>query len=296
MTPVPRSRNRPVRRRLSTWERGSGPRPFVTRARLRRTDGTTFLWDSRTARKTGDADPGSTWWAPRARGWWIGVLFAVGSTCFALGALPAYANLVGTDTANVTFFVGSLFFTAAASMQHKEAADAAARLHHAVTGERPSRWRVLAWSPQRIDWWATTIQFAGTLLFNLSTFAALRAGLDVQQQERQIWAPDLYGSIAFLIASAFAWGEAGHAWLSWRPRSRGWRIAALNLLGSVAFGISALGAYILPTTGALANARAAQVGTFVGAICFLAGGVLLLPERTATDEPDQPDTTPIRGG
>ena len=63
----------------------------------------------------------------------------------------------------------------------------------------------------------------------------------------------------------------------------------MNLLGSVAFGISALGAYILPSTGALANDQAAQVGTFVGAICFLAGGVLLLPERTAT-EPLEPES------
>ena len=58
----------------------------------------------------------------------------------------------------------------------------------------------------RIDWWATTIQFIGTLLFNVSTFAALRAGLDVQQQERRIWVPDLYGSIAFLVASALRLG------------------------------------------------------------------------------------------
>ena len=165
----------------------------------------------------------ASWWAPRARGWWIGVLFAVGSTCFVRGALPPYVDLVGVDAANTTFFIGSLFFTTAASMQHKEAADAAARLHEAVTGERLSRWRVLAWSPQRIDWWATTIQLIGTVMFNVSTFAALRVGLDVQQQQRRVWVPDLYGSIAFLVASAFAWAEAGHAWLSWRPRRTGGR-------------------------------------------------------------------------
>ena len=35
---------------------------------------------------------GSTWWAPRALAWWIGVLFAVGSICFALGSFPPYAT------------------------------------------------------------------------------------------------------------------------------------------------------------------------------------------------------------
>ena len=57
--------------------RGIGPIPRradVARARKRR---------SRL-----NADRGSTSWAPRAIGWWIGILFAVGATCFAVGALP----------------------------------------------------------------------------------------------------------------------------------------------------------------------------------------------------------------
>ncbi|MGZ8898366.1 MAG: hypothetical protein ACXW1Q_08665, partial [Halobacteriota archaeon] len=58
-----------------------------------------------------NAGRGSTWWAPRAIGWWIGILFAVGATCFALGALPGYDSAVGGEDDAVTFFLGSLWFT-----------------------------------------------------------------------------------------------------------------------------------------------------------------------------------------
>jgi hypothetical protein len=39
----------------------------------------------------------------------------VGSACFALGALPGYVSAVGAKPDGVTFFVGSLLFTAAAA-------------------------------------------------------------------------------------------------------------------------------------------------------------------------------------
>jgi hypothetical protein len=40
--------------------------------------------------------------------------------------------------------------------------------------------------------------------------------------------------------------------------------------------------YISPVTGELRNAERANLGTFVGAVCFLIGALLLLPERTET--------------
>ena len=56
--------------------------------------------------------------------------------------------------------------------------------------------------------------------------------------------------------------------------------ATLNLIGSVAFGVSALAAYVNPVTGQLRNEDLASLGTFVGAACFFVGALLLLPERT----------------
>jgi hypothetical protein len=41
--------------------------------------------------------------------------------------------------------------------------------------------------------------------------------------------------------------------------------------------------YINPATGQLHNAERSNLGTFIGAACFLAGALLLLPERTEDD-------------
>ena len=70
------------------------------------------------------------------------------------------------------------------------------------------------------------------------------------------------------------------------PRSWSWWITLLNLLGSIAFGVSAVAGYISPVTGQLRNAERANLGTLVGAICFLVGALLLLPERTEEIDPD----------
>ena len=227
-----------------------------------------------------NADRGSTLWAPRAIGWWIGILFAVGSTCFAVGALPAYLSAVGPEADALTFFVGSLWFTSAAFLQVVESANV-----DDIEGqpEVSSRIRLLASLPRRIDWWATIVQFAGTLFFNGTTFNALRANLTTHQLNRLVWAPDAFGSTCFLIASGLAWFEVCRAVSCWRLRSLPWWITALNLLGSIAFGISAVASFVLPTTGVPINVALVNLGTFVGAGCFFIGAVLLLPERTQTD-------------
>ena len=58
-----------------------------------------------------------------------------------------------------------------------------------------------------------------------------------------------------------------------------WWIGAANMLGSVAFGVSAVAAYVVPATGDVRNAELSNLGTFVGAICFLIGAILLLPSE-----------------
>lgn len=72
--------------------------------------------------------------------------------------------------------------------------------------------------------------------------------------------------------------EVCHGWWRWRPQDIPWRIVALNLAGSIAFQLSALAAFIRPVTGEVANVPVANLGTFVGALCFLTGAVLLIPE------------------
>jgi len=257
-----------------------GPGPFVTHETYRHADGSVVTWESRPHRKHRnllDTGRGSTWWAPGAVAWWIGVLFMVGSACFALGAIPAYADAVGTTTDAITFFVGSIFFTGAALLQYLEVVNA----NSGLAGDRDRRRvQVLAWQPRRIDWWASLVQLAGTVWFNVSTFSALHTNLSAARADRLIWRPDALGSVCFLVASGLAWAEVAHGWLAWRPRSLSWWIAGLNLVGSVAFGASAIASYVVPATGDLRNAELANLGTLVGALCFLVGALLLLPERT----------------
>jgi hypothetical protein len=95
-----------------------------------------------------------------------------------------------------------------------------------------------------------------------------------------VWTPDSLGSICFLVASGLAWAEVSHGLWSWRPRSLSWLITALNLLGSVAFGASAVASYVVSASDQPRNVTLMNLGTFVGALAFLVGAVLLLPERT----------------
>jgi hypothetical protein len=137
---------------------------------------------------------------------------------------------------------------------------------------------IFSWEPSRIDWWSTLIQLVGTLFFNFSTFASI--GI-IFLFNKMVWTPDLFGSVCFLIASFLAWSEANHSLWSWNIKSLSWWISLFNLLGSVAFGISAIGAYISPTTNLTLDPFIMNLGTFIGAICFFIGALLLLPERTS---------------
>jgi hypothetical protein len=48
---------------------------------------------------------------------WMALCFALGSLCSFVGPFPAYANLVGNSADAVTFFVGSILFTAGGALQ-----------------------------------------------------------------------------------------------------------------------------------------------------------------------------------
>jgi hypothetical protein len=221
----------------------------------------------------------TSWWAPHRRGWWIAVLFIVGSLCFAVGSFPPTASLLGS-AAGPVFFIGSIFFTTAAYLQYYEASNEG----DSVTGDDRTN-KLLGLRAQSIGWWATVIQLVGTLFFNVSTFSAL-GDLSTLQEEALVWAPDAFGSVAFLIASGLALVEVcGKLWC-WNPDSREWRIAGINMTGSIAFGISAVGARVILSTGELNNAIVANSFTFIGAVMFLVGAALLIPAASSasTDE------------
>lgn len=186
--------------------------------------------------------------------------FAVGSVFFAVGAVPAYADAVGPVWDAATFFTGSIFFTMAGFIQL------------ALSGRRPPRRN--ATTGQLADWWSAAVQFIGTLLFNVSTFAVFVGARRGTGELSTGWVPDAWGSVCFLVASMLALVAASRRHELWDRHARTWRGTWLNMAGSVAFGAAAVGAYVLPLTGQLVNPRWVNVGTFVGALCFFTAAVL----------------------
>jgi len=208
------------------------------------------------------------WWSPSRISWWIGVLFAIGATCFTVGALPGFVELVGSRADALVFFVGSIFFTTAAALQCRQA----------FVGEDalPARRR-------RLDRWSGAVQLVGTVLFNIDTFRALQTGFSAPGYDRLVWTPDALGSACFLVSGVLAYIAVS------RRRDAEWRIASVNLLGCVAFGIAAVASFFVPSRGSVVSLAAANAFTSFGGLCFLVGAILLLPDASSEPSPSPGD-------
>ena len=182
--------------------------------------------------------------------------FALGSLCFIVGPFPGVVQLVGPGADAVIFFVGSILFTFAASVELRQA-----------TLRRGTRFGADA------TWWSAAVQWIGTLLFNLDTYDAMQTGLSSSQEDRLIWTPDLIGSVCFLVSGALAYRVAARG----AHEGRGWHMAVINLAGCVLFMVSALASYVVPDTGSILALAAANWTTSLGAACFLICAVLLWP-------------------
>jgi hypothetical protein len=90
--------------------------------------------------------------------------------------------------------------------------------------------------------------------------------------------PGRAAAVRALVSGYLAYVEvSGH--LLGRPRrTLESAIATVNLLGCLAFGVSAVASYVAPTTGDERNLAVVNTFTALGALCFLIGAVLLLPE------------------
>lgn len=274
-----------------------GPGPFVTRTMRALEDGRHLVATSRRHRKGLAArvfDPEVSdqvqptqveafrhFWAPARLGWWVAVAFMVGSFHFAVGGWAATwpewtpAVLQSPVVLGWTFFIGSLFFTTAAYLQLLEAANG--DVVHALSPKQPA-WRWFGWKPHNLGWCASAIQLVGTVFFNFNTADAMPAGLDWEQQDLLIWTPNILGCACFLVASALAWVEISGGAASYAPRSASWWSVVLNGLGSIAFQLSALHAFVWPGTPDPNELWLAGFWTFAGALGFLFGSYLLIPE------------------
>jgi hypothetical protein len=201
------------------------------------------------------------------RAWWTGVLFAAGSVCFAVASFASQWASAPRPAIGVTFFAGSIAFTLASYL----ALTATSR------GERRG----------------ALVQLAGTLFFNVSTYAAMQHGFDTRETNLRVWAPDAFGSVCFLVASELALAGICGRWACRRPKSKAWRIAALNMLGSVAFGVAAVTSLVVPSTSEPVSAVITNAGTTFGALCFIAGALMMTP-RSARPAEDRRAPRPRR--
>lgn len=217
-------------------------------------------------------------WEPGSLDWRVAALFMTGAFIFALGSFPPYAELVDARVVGATFVIGSICFTSAGYSQFLQVINAGEGNDGAIGRDSFRFW---AWQTRSTLWWAVFVQLIGTLFFNFSTIDAMAESLTTQQAERLVWAPDFFGSIAFLTASHLAWRFVCKGNWCVRREDDDWWIAALNYVGSIFFMISALAAFILPTTGEVVNLTVVNSATFVGAACFFVGAYLLLPPKDA---------------
>ncbi|HEY3477662.1 MAG TPA: hypothetical protein VGL02_02080 [Streptomyces sp.] len=274
-------------------QRAEGAGPFTTRLTWHPPGGGTAVWESRLARRRGllAVHPPGAATARRtsADGTAVARLrrlnaiaataFVIGGALFAAGAGVAQFGSGDATTCASIYFAGGLFFNTGGYVSLLQVVNAP---RHVPGGEGTlvtPRWRWWSYEPHRVDWLSAFVLFTGTLVFAVDLLDSFLQGLNVQQVNRLIWAPDVVGCALFLISGHLALAEICHGRPCFRRRDLGWWIVAVNQLGSVLFMVSALAAYTRPATGSLVNADIANWGTFVGALCFSLGGVLQYAER-----------------
>lgn len=273
-------------------ERVEGAGPFTTRLTWPLAEGGSAVWESRLARKrgalrvrteAGAAGPPRTAADPvlrrlRTLNAVAAVAFTIGGALFALGAAVAETGATGATAIASIYFAGGLGFTTGGYASLLQAVNAPRR-SRATDSLVVGDWRWWSYEPARIDWLSTFVLFVGTLVFGVDLLDSFLQGLSVHQTNRLVWAPDLVGCVLFLVSGHLALVEVCHGRPRWRSRGLGWWIVVVNQFGSVLFLVSALAAFTRSETGSPVNTAIADWGTFAGAVCFSAGGVLQLFER-----------------
>lgn len=282
-----------------------GPWHFITHSFRRLSDGRYLVANSRRHRKglrahsvsdlESTARPPSVHanaflhlWAPRRLAWWIAILFAIGGALFALGGVGASwprgvpAPLRDTSNLNWIFIVGAVFFTSAAWLQWLEALNG--DVAEALSDGAQRSWRWFGWRPRNLGYLASAVQLVGTVMFNFNTADAMISGLSWKAEDLLIWTPNMLGCVCFLIASYLAYAEVSQGAASFAPRSVSWWIAVVNLLGSVAFQISALYSIAGPEPAAPGSLFFASFYTAAGGVCFFIGAYLMIPELFDEEE------------
>jgi hypothetical protein len=203
--------------------------------------------------------------------------FFIGGSLFAIGAALAQCDIGGPRLAAGVFLAGGVFFSTGGY----------ASLLQVVNGPRQGhggellakRWRWWATEPGRPEWLSALVLFAGTVVFGINLLDSFIGDLTPAQFDRLVWSPDMIGCALFLVSGHLAMVEISGSWLPcWRPGDLGWRIVAVNQLGSVLFMVSAVATFVR-ASGDMIAIGIANWGTLTGALCFAVAGVMQEFER-----------------
>jgi hypothetical protein len=221
-------------------------------------------------------------WMPNKYNWWVGLIFAIGASFFILGSVlsiwPGMAKFFSLDNreVNFVFFLGSIPFTSAAFLQLFQAA----KDEKKVSNKERNTFNIpfIGWYPKSKEWLSAMLQFIGTILFNFSTYDATLPNLDAYKQDVIIWVPDIFGSILFLLSGYIAFYQFVQQYWKWQFSNISWWVVFINLLGCIAFMISALFSFI-PLKSTPSNAILISIFfTLLGASFFFWGSLLMWPE------------------
>ena len=197
--------------------------------------------------------------------------FTLGGTLFATGALMAQLGLGTLRADDLVYLVGGVFFSLGGYVSVLQAGNTPTEAH----------WRWWTWQPRSIGWLSAAVLFAGTLFFGVSLVAAFASGLTPRQSDGWIWLPDIVGCVCFLVSGHLALVAVGHGRV-WRVGDDlGWWVVAINQVGSILFFLAGLAAFVRPATSAPLNEALVNWGTFGGAACFAAAGVVQMFDRPA---------------
>jgi hypothetical protein len=204
--------------------------------------------------------------------------FVIGGSLFSIGALLAQAHVGGPRLAAAVFMVGGVFFTTGGYASVLQVANAPRGADEdGVVQVEPWRW----WStePGRLDWASAVVLFVGTLYFGVSLAVALFGDVTEAQQHRLVWAPEIVGCVLFLVSGHLALTEMHRDRPPGARADLGWWIVVVNQLGSVLFMVSAIAAFVRPSTGDELAVALANWACFVGAACFALAGAMQEFER-----------------
>ena len=223
----------------------------------------------------------------------IAWLFMVGSACFVLGSVPAYARRGRRAWVDgITYFVGSIFFTSASYCQLVQAQSPATTGVDAGSQHGPARCgcgagcRTTATGSPRPP--SSPARSSSTS----APWPRSPTTRPPAESDRYVWRPDLFGSVLFLVASAYGILAVSGRFLASSPaRCRG---------GSRGSTCSARcsswprrwRATCCPSTDEVLDTRVAVAGTLLGAVCFLVGAALMFPawRRALEPRPRRPRT------